>query len=175
MIPTLIDATLSDPRVSIGAIVLAALSTGGLLVREWIRKAKHAANNKRMIEQSDREADAAEAVAREQGAAAVVPELLGEIRGYRAEIGGLRAEMDRKLRESDERCAELRRDDHEKCQGQIAAVRDDLGTVAAIARESLRPEDTGLHRTLDRIVRKSPTPAEPMHAIPPPPRGKETP
>ena len=169
--PALIDAALSDPRVTIGSIALAALSTAGLLVREWIRKAKHARNNASQEKVSEDEieaariaADAAIKVAEIEAA----PTLIDKIEKLWAEKDecketlGQEREARRKEREADAKAC--KQETARQVEAATAPLRAQLARVsehAADTRESARGcEDTGVHelRAIAAEVRRPPTP-----------------
>ena len=173
-------------------IVLAVLlaPTTGLVIRQALRNRKHARNNAAMVERTDREADAAEAVAREGARAQVAVAELQQVPGLIDKIDKLWAEKD-ECKEALRSLSDARAKDAEACREETTSLRSQLARMAevtAATRASVHGEDTGVTdlRALAAEVRRRPTPPEPMPAhpdphsalsgrpeIPPPKRGKE--
>lgn len=105
------------------------------------------------------------AQAREASATAVVPQLQDFITQLNTEAQRLRGEMKKAIKESDDRCERLRKEDREACAKETAEaveratapLRKELVKLAHEARRTRRDlvgrEDTGV-QMLDQIVKR---------------------
>jgi hypothetical protein len=134
---------------------LTLLTGGGLgALGVWIRARARTAVAREETEQEREETRQT----REAGAAEVVGELLGHLRGYHVEVATLRGE----LSQAEARCAQQLEDAEAACddrtQAAVDAVRRDLLRISARVRTSLPADDTGrieLERIEERQRRAS--------------------
>lgn len=161
----ILDA-IADPS-TLGGIygggAVACVAGVAVAVSRWVAPAIAAAWSKRNRD------EAQQAIAREQGAAAVVPDLLATLsemrEEMRAEREAMRAEMTRREQECDRKIEEAERNCEQRVDERLAAVQREVSRIAQRVAERLSPmpletladdDDTGI-RELREIAERMPS------------------